>query len=141
MSSSRNRLIHPPAAVAAAVALAIASPLPVLAQQSAEGAALEEIIVTAQRRSESLMDVPIAVSAISAASIEKQNIRGVEDVLAEVPNVSFVSLGSRDRKEISLRGISNQLNPFVDVRSATYAFYIDEFNVAVGTSGIEAHQL
>jgi iron complex outermembrane receptor protein len=137
MTSRSNPLIHPPAAIAAAVALAIAAPVPVLAQQAGDGAALEEIIVTAQRRSESLMDVPIAVSAISAAAIEKQNIRGVEDVLAEVPNVSFVSLGSRDRKEISLRGISNQLHPFVDVRSATYAFYIDEFNVAVGTSNPE----
>ena len=128
---------RPPTAICAAVALAIAASLPAAAQQSADGAALEEIIVTAQRRSESLMDVPIAVSAISSAAIEKQSMRSVEDVLAEVPNVSFVSLGSRDRKEISLRGISNQLNPFVDVRSATYAFYIDEFNVAVGTSNPE----
>jgi iron complex outermembrane receptor protein len=126
-----------PVTVASAVALALAAALPAAAQQAGDATALDEIIVTAQRRSESLMDVPIPVSAISAAAIEKQNIRSVEDVLAEVPNVSFVSLGSRDRKEISLRGISNQLNPFVDVRSSTYAFYIDEFNVAVGTSNPE----
>ena len=126
-----------PVTVASAVALALAAALPAAAQQAGDAAALDEIIVTAQRRSESLMDVPLPVSAIGAAAIEKQNIRSVEDVLAEVPNVSFVSLGSRDRKEISLRGISNQLNPFVDVRSSTYAFYIDEFNVAVGTSNPE----
>jgi iron complex outermembrane receptor protein len=131
-----------PSTVASAVALALACVAPAHAQQAGAPAAgdaalLEDVIVTAQRRSESLMDVPVAISAIGSAAIERQNIQSVEDVLAGIPNVSFVSLGSRDRKEISLRGISNQLNPFVDVRSSTYAFYIDEFNVAVGTSNPE----
>jgi iron complex outermembrane receptor protein len=98
---------------------------------------LEEIVVTAQRRAESLMDVPIPVSAIGDAQIERQRIQSIENVLAQVPNVSFVSLGSRDRKEVSMRGVSNQLNPFADARSSTYAFYMDEFNVAVGTSNPE----
>lgn len=141
----RNRYRSTPAAPRAPLAtltlaagLAAALPAaPALAQDGGEEGALEEVIVTAQRRAESLMDVPIAISAVSAEAIEKQNVQSVEDVLAQVPNVSFVSLGSRDRKEISLRGISNQLNPFVDVRSSTYAFYIDEFNVAVGTSNPE----
>jgi iron complex outermembrane receptor protein len=115
------------------VAVPLLAAAPALAQESG----LEEVTVTAQRRSESLMTVPIAISAITGAAIERQNMQSVEDVLANVPNVSFVSLGSRDRKEISLRGISNQLNPFTDVRSSTYAFYIDEFNVAVGTSNPE----
>ncbi len=110
---------------------------PAGAQSPSTDGGLEEVTVTAQRRSESLMNVPIPISAVTAVAIEKQNIQSVEDVLANVPNVSFVSLGSRDRKEISLRGISNQLNPFSDVRSSTYAFYIDEFNVAVGTSNPE----
>jgi iron complex outermembrane recepter protein len=115
----------------------VAAPLLATPARAQSEGGLEEVTVTAQRRSESLMTVPIAISAVTSASIEKQNIQGVEDVLANVPNVSFVSLGSRDRKEISLRGISNQLNPFTDVRSSTYAFYIDEFNVAVGTSNPE----
>ncbi len=135
--NTADRARTPRASLAFAAGL-VAAPLlatQVLAQ-GAEGG-LEEVTVTAQRRSESLMDVPIPISAVTAAAIEKQNIRSVEDVLANVPNVSFVSLGSRDRKEISLRGISNQLNPFTDVRSSTYAFYIDEFNVAVGTSNPE----
>lgn len=126
------------AGVALAAGLAATLPAaPVLAQDGGDAGGLEEVIVTAQRKAESLMDVPIAISAVGAEAIERQNVESVEDVLAQVPNVSFVSLGSRDRKEISLRGISNQLNPFVDVRSSTYAFYIDEFNVAVGTSNPE----
>jgi len=126
----------PLATLTLAAGLVTAPLLATPAQAQSEGG-LEEVTVTAQRRSESLMIVPIPITAVTAAAIERQNIQSVEDVLANVPNVSFVSLGSRDRKEISLRGISNQLNPFTDVRSSTYAFYIDEFNVAVGTSNPE----
>jgi iron complex outermembrane receptor protein len=121
-------------AVATALAAAVL-PGPVSAA-GAEGE-LEDIVVTAQRRAESLMTVPIPISAVGDVQIERQRMNSVEDVLSQVPNVSFVSLGSRDRKEISMRGVSNQLNPFADARSSTYAFYIDEFNVAVGTSNPE----
>jgi len=105
--------------------------------EASDDAFLQEITVTAQRRTESLMDVPIAITAVDSVALTRQNVQGIEDVLEAVPNVSFVSVGSRDRKEISLRGISNQLNPFTAVRSSTYAFYIDDFNVAVGTSNPE----
>jgi len=136
--AARSRPRPTLASVALAAGLAATLPaVPALAQDGGDAGGLEEVIVTAQRKAESLMDVPIAISAVGAEAIERQNVESVEDVLAQVPNVSFVSLGSRDRKEISLRGISNQLNPFVDVRSSTYAFYIDEFNVAVGTSNPE----
>jgi iron complex outermembrane recepter protein len=138
VSLTARRALLVTAAMTACIAATSTHAQTAAADTSSESAGgLEEVVVSAQRRNESLMDVPIAVSAIGSDAIEKQKIESVEDVLAQVPNVSFVSLGSRDRKEISLRGISNQLNPFVDVRSSTYAFYIDEFNVAVGTSNPE----
>ena len=98
------------------------------------GATIDEVVVTAQRRSESIQDVPIAITAVGAETIQDQNVRGVEDYFALTPNVSFRSDGSRDRKDLSMRGISNQLNQYANVRPATYAFYVDEFNVVAGTS-------
>ena len=98
---------------------------------------LPEIIVSAQRRDESLMDVPISISAFGDRAIREQQINGIDDVLDRIPNVTFVSQGSRDRKEISLRGVSNQLDPYRAGRQQAYAFYIDEFNVAIGTSNPE----
>lgn len=95
---------------------------------------VEEIIVTAQRREESIQDVPISISALSGDQMDKLNVRGIEDVFSRAPNVSAVTNGSRDRKEISIRGISNQLDPYTNIRSATYSFYIDEFNVVAGTN-------
>jgi len=45
---------------------------PVLAQT---GGALEEVVVTAQRREQSLQEVPVSVTAFTGAEIEKTNIR------------------------------------------------------------------
>jgi len=102
---------------------------------------LQEVVVTAQRRSESIQTVPVAVTAITSEDIEKANVKGVDDVFNMTPNVSFVSNGSRDRKDLSIRGISNQLDPYSDVRPSAYAFYIDDFNVAAGTSNPEIQDL
>ncbi|MBA1374771.1 TonB-dependent receptor [Sphingomonas ursincola] len=122
------------------IALALCSiAAPALAQDAAQADATEteakdEIIVTAQRRSQSIQDVPIAITAVTAQTLKDQNVQSVEDYFALTPNVSFQTNGSRDRKDLSIRGISNQLNPYADVRQSSYAFYIDEFNVAAGTS-------
>ena len=104
------------------------------AQSETASTGLEEIIVTAQRRSESLQDVPIAITAISSETLRQGNVRGINEVLALAPNVSFQSNGSRDRKDVAIRGISNQLNPTADVRQTSTPFYIDEFNVSPGTT-------
>ncbi len=95
---------------------------------------IDEVVVTAQRRAESIQDVPIAITAVGERTLRDQNVKGIEDYFALTPNVSFRSDGSRDRKDLSMRGISNQLNQYANVRPATYAFYIDEFNVVAGTS-------
>ncbi len=136
-SARRLRITPLAAAVAALLGGAAADAQTSSPARGAAEGVLEDIVVTAQRRAESIMDVPIAMSAVSGLSIDRQQMTGVEDVLTQMPNVSFVSLGSRDRKEISLRGISNQLDPFREGRQLTYALYVDEFNVAVGTSNPE----
>ncbi|NKF22609.1 TonB-dependent receptor [Solimonas marina] len=104
---------------------------------ASDSAALAEVVVTAERRKQSLQDVPVSVTAINAETIEKANVKGIEDVFAMTPNVSFISSGSRDRKDLSIRGINNQINAYDDVRSSSYAFYIDDFNVSAGTSNPE----
>ena len=107
---------------------------PAQSQEGSAGGTIDEVVVTAQRRSESIQDVPIAITAVGEQTLRDQNVKGIEDYFALTPNVSFRSDGSRDRKDLSMRGISNQLNQYANVRPATYAFYIDEFNVVAGTS-------
>jgi iron complex outermembrane receptor protein len=70
---------------------------PAMAQDPApaveEQAGLEEIVVTAQRRSENLQDVPIAVSAVTAATLERTGIEATRDLPQVVPSVQFTRSG------------------------------------------------
>jgi iron complex outermembrane receptor protein len=59
--------------------------------QNASVGNVEEIIVTAQRRSERLQDVPIAIQAITGESLERQGIRSATDAVLQVPGVSLQS--------------------------------------------------
>ena len=96
----------------AAVALMALSPISASAQAPAAnppaaGASggLEEIVVTAQRREEKLHNVPIAVTALTAASIEARGITNINDIAGFAPNVSFIQSPSFDNETtIAIRG-------------------------------------
>ena len=71
-----------------------------------EGAVLEEIVVTSQRTEESLQDVPIAVTAISAQMLEDQQIEGGSDLQLVTPSLSFQG-GDSSGGSFNIRGITN----------------------------------
>ena len=81
--------------------------LPVLAQSS--GAILEEIVVTARKREESLQDTPLAVTAFGAADLEQRNIGGISEISRYTPNIQFDNVASESggggSSQISIRGI------------------------------------
>lgn len=53
------------------------------------GVALEEVVVTAQKRAQDMQDVPIAVTAMNADMIKKAGITGVEGIAARTPGFSM----------------------------------------------------
>jgi len=67
---------------------------------------LEEITVTAQRRSENLQNVPVAVTALSSRAIEKVDIHTPDDIATRVPGMTF-SPFAPGQSVVSLRGISS----------------------------------
>jgi len=80
-------------------------------QAGAQSLVLEEIVVTAQKRTESLQDVPVAVTAISGEKITSAGIQGLEDLTAYVPNVSmFTQPGGGSPSAIYIRGIGSGNN-------------------------------
>lgn len=82
-----------------------------IGQASAQDLLLEEIVVTAQKRAESLQDVPIAVSAVSGAKIAEAGIQGMEDLSAYVPNFNlFISPAGGSPAQIFIRGIGSGNN-------------------------------
>lgn len=69
---------------------------------------LEEIIVTAQKREQSLQDVPISVNAVSGMKMEQVGITNLERMTAYVPNFSMNQTGISST--ITVRGISSGIN-------------------------------
>lgn len=67
-------------------------------------AEIEEIVVTAQKRAESVQDVPIAVSAFDADALDRKQIDTFSDLQFNVPNVSY-SKGNFSGSNFSIRGL------------------------------------
>src|SRR5690349_3266218 len=82
------------AALPTSLLIAWITPLSTASAGEAESAgALEEVVVTARKREESLQDTPIAISAFSAAALERQQITSTEDLDQVAPNLQFASYG------------------------------------------------
>lgn len=80
---------------------------------------LEDIVVTAQKRSENLQNVPIAVTAVTSSQLSKSNAAGVLDLQTVVPSLKVTN--SVARLSLSLRGIgTNAFGPGIENPIAIY---------------------
>lgn len=85
---------------------------------------LEEVIVTAQKREQSMQDVSVAVSAFSGDAIEKMGFEEGLDITQQVPNMNFFAIfGEASSPSVSLRGIS--LVNFSDSWESPVSIYVD----------------
>jgi iron complex outermembrane recepter protein len=93
--------------------------------------ALEVVTVTAQRVTERLQDVPVAVTAISASELLERGIRQAGDITAAVPNLLLNSpYGPEAQPTFTLRGVTTQ--DFSENQSSPVAMYVDEVYKSVG---------
>src|SRR5580692_4492702 len=72
--------------------------------------ALEEITVTAQRRSESMQDVPISMQALTGQALQQLNITTFDDYIKYLPNVTSANNGP-GQNEVFMRGLSAGSQP------------------------------
>jgi outer membrane receptor protein involved in Fe transport len=87
----------------------IACAISTISQQAhAEDFVLEEVLVTAQLRAESLQDVPVSVSALSGDKMNEAGVMKVEDLQAYVPNFTMSETGIGTN--IYIRGIGSGIN-------------------------------
>jgi iron complex outermembrane receptor protein len=70
---------------------------------------LEEILVTAQKRTESLQDVPVAVTAVSAAELENLNITQMEDLTRASASLTYTQAGNKQSSSFRIRGIGTNV--------------------------------
>ncbi len=98
--------------------------------QTQSAAELQEVVVTAQKRSEKILDVPMAVSAITADALQSQKLIDFADLETQVPGLSVV-LSAPGLDRLTLRGEN------VGGVGATVGTYIDD--VPFGSSNALAN--
>jgi iron complex outermembrane receptor protein len=110
LSQSDSSSVLSPQSSALSTRLAQANTVPTgpEVKQQQEQPKLEEIIVTAQKRSEDLQEVPVSVQVISGLQLEEQNQNSLSDLTRTVPDV-HVSTGTVSNS-LSIRGIGSGEN-------------------------------
>jgi len=100
-------------------------------QSARADTALEEVVVTAQRRSENVQDVPVAITALSGTELLDRGVRQAGDIVTSVPNLLLNSpYGPEAQPTFTLRGVTTQ--DFSENQSSPIAMYVDEVYKSVG---------
>lgn len=109
-----------------AISAVLAAPAGAVMAQEQEAAGeriLEEVLVTATKRTENLMDIPQSIQAISEMQIKQAGLYSLDDYARFIPSMSYVSLNPGQAK-IIFRGIADDAFTFIAEPSA--ALYLDE---------------
>ena len=84
---------------------AVAAAMPVYAAE----VALDEVVVTARKRAETLQDVPLPVSVIDASALEAEGITNITETYSRIPNLYFTAAGgaspTSDYQYLTIRGV------------------------------------
>lgn len=128
-------------AVASAV-LALTGAAGAVAQSGGSGpAVLEELLVTAQRRSGDLQQVPIAVTALDGEGLERRQILSTEDIFTEVPGLlGSNNVGQSTAVTFFLRGIGTT-ESIVTVDPAVGVYVDDVFIARQGVNNFALYDL
>lgn len=105
--------------------LALATALPAFAQAPAapgDDVGIAEIVVTAQRREETLQRSPVTVTAVGSDTLSKQNVKEFSNLASVLPNTQVAVTGGA-RVQIAVRGIRN--NDFSPGAESPVAVHID----------------
>jgi iron complex outermembrane recepter protein len=85
---------------------------------------LEEVVVTAQKREERLMDVPMAITAVTGVELERRGASSLQDLQYSVPGLSLVQSGP-GQERLQIRGVSSTNG------LPTVGQYLDEMPIGI----------
>jgi len=133
---SRKPLARAVSAALSGSVLLSATTLPALAQQTT--APLEEIIVTAQKREQSLQDVPVSVQVLGNQQLEELNLNNFADYIEFLPTVSFIS-ARPGNSQVYMRGISSGGDGVHSGSMPSVGVYVDEQPVTTIDRVLDVH--
>jgi iron complex outermembrane recepter protein len=115
--------------------LALVGPIVAVAQEQTGG--LQEVIVTAQKRSENLQDVPISLQALGTERLNDLHVQSFEDYAKYLPTMTFQTFGP-GTTQIVMRGVSSSgADP--GLLLPTVATYLDEQPVTTILGTLDVH--
>lgn len=89
---------------------------------------LEEVVVTAQRRSQSTQDIPVAITGMSGDQLEKFGFESANDVATQVPNMQVSGPYGDVQPIFAIRGVS--MSDYSSNQASPIGVYVDEAYLA-----------
>lgn len=112
----------------------------VSAQESAGASGLDEVIVTARKRVETIQDAPLTIQAFTDEQIEERGAQSIADLAKFAPGLTFNQGSSRAASDFSIRGMT-QINPVGDNRKDLVTVFIDNVPYIGNPSAIGSEDL
>ena len=115
---------------------------PAQSAETGETATLEEVVVTAQKRSENLQDVPVSIQALSTVKLEQLNVASFNDYVKYLPSVSFQTGGEGEGPgfaRIYMRGVSSGGDGNHSASLPSVGVYLDEQPVTTIQGPLDIH--
>jgi outer membrane receptor protein involved in Fe transport len=132
-STGNSKANYKPGFARKTLAIAIsASALATSTHLAAQGPALEEVVVTATRRAQSVQDIPYNISAVSGESLENAGISNVTDLVRMVPGLTAADVGgdSGVNNNLIIRGLNAQnpgrANILPNIQESAVSTYVND---------------
>jgi len=90
---------------------------------------VDELVVTARKREESILTVPMSIAAIGADEIDRKGVKDLEELSRSVPGLVATQSPDGDTKSFLMRGVAQSFDT-----AATVAIYLDDTPLTVGAS-------
>lgn len=134
METSRVRAIT--ATLLAGTAMTVSAPL--MAQDTVDDESDNVIIVTAQKRTQNLQDVPIAITALGTEKLAELQINEIRDVAKFLPSVTVQTSGP-GFTQVYFRGVSSGENANHSASLPTVGIYLDEMPITTIQGALDIH--
>jgi outer membrane receptor protein involved in Fe transport len=108
------------------------------AQQKSVGTSPREIVVTAQKRSENLQNVPLSIQALTTEKLTELNVSNFSDYAKFLPSVSFQTLAP-GQTSVYMRGVASGENGNHSASLPSVGIYLDEQPVTTILGALDVH--
>jgi outer membrane receptor protein involved in Fe transport len=133
-----RKLHRTPLSHSISLALAGTAMAATFASPAMAASALEEVVVTAQKRAENLQDVPVSIQVLGNEQLENLQVKGFDDYILYMPTVSYTSNGP-GYGQVYMRGISSGGDGVHSGSMPSVGVYLDEQPVTTINQILDVH--